>query len=807
MRRLIFALLLALPLCAADGDITAVRVIGNTCAATFSCDGFVAEIDIEGLSTGGTYTLGLGTQNNPSSAKILFTATSPSFSPTDGSATTIQRPVWGTLRLRKPFPDNATADETAGAGFVTVRVVLSEYIYSGDTATVVIGSGVYTQGGTPNASYSGAVTNNSTAVYQKPPANWLNPNQLIVDGAFTLYVVGGSGDAFSGRSLAAVKFTVSDGTTTQSQVIAEPSKVTSLSFPDGITVPLANPVSAWVATFNASGFTQGATLTANFIGYPWVGTNVIDTSDGVHTQPTPNYAPLAYLNDKNHVYGRGAARVAPAGSCDNGTALVVSLYTYNPASPPAAYCDQYLAINAIRTYHNGLGAPATARANSGGGVVYHDAGNYTFLNGAITGGSGTFVGRLMFRPSSGVTRDQVVWDHKTAGTAASGVWVDNITLTSDGTGNVFTTMVYFAASNMVWSPTNTNSLYANTISSLYGNTITRINALPSATTGNYSVSPIAGNAFSVNGVFGYPHVFVGNTSSVSTELRISPLGLTIPLAKGPIIASNYLVSAQIKVADTTGDVAAAGFFGVLIENNALETIQNAVPYIKVAGSTSTADNVYNVILRGNTIVGYLTEWGYNASTQPLRVRKYFKMQGNLQSRVTTMTDVTTEGGPADGARTGSWSATWGVGAYGNYNIDAGAAYCPEFLGIYSTYGNVAAGFVADASFQGTKAGNGDYHLVASSPARNMIPTGKRGVLYDLDGIARRNDGTGAAGAYEYRLGSVRHRVIQSLLRDWTGGGALTLNGTSVLFSRAKADGPIQWEATTDGKTIERGEIQ
>ena len=64
---------------AATGDITAVRI---------NSSGWFAEIDIEGLDTGGTYAMGWGTNNDPTACKVVLTATSPSWSDT-GTSTTI----------------------------------------------------------------------------------------------------------------------------------------------------------------------------------------------------------------------------------------------------------------------------------------------------------------------------------------------------------------------------------------------------------------------------------------------------------------------------------------------------------------------------------------------------------------------------------------------------------------------------------------------------------------------------------------------------------------------------------------------
>src|SRR3989344_8337761 len=119
---------------AATGDISAVRIAGDT-----NHNGWTAEIDIEGLATGGTYAFGMGANNDPSSAKIVFTVTSPGYD-TSGNSTTIARTVYGTQWVRKASPDDATADEASAGGTLTVKVSLSDFIYADETATVTIAS-------------------------------------------------------------------------------------------------------------------------------------------------------------------------------------------------------------------------------------------------------------------------------------------------------------------------------------------------------------------------------------------------------------------------------------------------------------------------------------------------------------------------------------------------------------------------------------------------------------------------------------------------------------------------------------------
>lgn len=129
----------------ATGDITAVRI---------NSAGWYAEIDIEGLDTGGAYAMGWGANNDPSTCKVVLTVTSPSWSDT-GASTTIERTVYGTIPKRLPYPDHATKDETDNSTYVTVRVALSEWIYDTDTVEADVSSGTIVRHKADGDVYSG----------------------------------------------------------------------------------------------------------------------------------------------------------------------------------------------------------------------------------------------------------------------------------------------------------------------------------------------------------------------------------------------------------------------------------------------------------------------------------------------------------------------------------------------------------------------------------------------------------------------------------------------------------------------------
>jgi len=347
MKKLLM-LLMAAPLMAATGDITAIRVIGSTtgvsgtalsaCLSASACTGWVAEIDVSGLSTGGTYALGIGANNSPAAAKIACTVTSSGYNAA-GSLGTMTRTVYGTHQLRKIYDAGHTApypnDETVVSSTLTLRVALSDALYSGDTASCDVGAGIYTQGGTPtNAATGVTVTNNSTLTYSQARviANWSWPGWTRITGnSLTVRAVGFHRHGKNGKPLAAMKFTATDGTHTATATVTDMTIDANMSSD-------AVKVQEYVGTLDLTGFTQGALVTVNFAAYPWVGdsTSVMDTSDGTNTMPTPFYAPQYYIFDAAGTFGTAAAVVDGTSGVD-ATCVAVSEATFdaNPNSNSA----------------------------------------------------------------------------------------------------------------------------------------------------------------------------------------------------------------------------------------------------------------------------------------------------------------------------------------------------------------------------------------------------------------------------------------------------------------------------------------
>jgi len=100
---------------------------------------------------------------------------------------------------------------------------------------------------------------------------------------------------------------------------------------------------------------------------------------------------------------------------------------------------------------------------------------------------------------------------------------------------------------------------------------------------------------------------------------------------------------------------------------------------------------------------------------------------------------------------------WDVALDGDSNGTPGASVPAEgaWLGEYwanptmTFVGRANVTFTNDLSTYGGNTGGGTYSLTgASNAAYATVPAGFSAFKFDIAGVARKNDGTGAAGAYE-----------------------------------------------------------
>jgi hypothetical protein len=742
-RWLLIFLVLSVAAFGANGDIAAVRIVKDTCAAGISCNGWAAEIDVTGLGTGGTYALGLGANNSPSTAKVVFTVTSPGYDAT-GALGTVTRTVYGTFRLRKPYPNDSSADETAGPPVVT-RVGLSDYIYSADTVTVSIAAGYYTQGGTPsNAVTNLAVTNNSTTTYAdtKPIGRWVRPVQYDrITGNFILEAVVFNRFAKNGKPLAAVKFTVSD---THSHSVTSTVTAMTVSSQTGDQ----NPVLVYAATIDVSTLTQGDVLTCNFKAYPWAGdaTAVLDSNSGV-TQPDARLSDLLLLNDKSGTYGGGVAVVDAVNGHASAAATWVSA---NQAAAEASYvssvtnsyADVSYAAAAIKAWNNAN----LARNNASGGIVLvtGTAGDTNGIgNGSEVCAAETW---LTITHLSTVLRSAAGFDHSTnASVFCQRLRFLDLTFTGAAT--------YIVGSGTVWLDSNyfnvsgaSGNLYSVTAPYATRNTVIE---MPNGQFGKQNGphwALVRGNLATVSGFYGDAYAFVGNAG---VQPLIQAPGNT-PQNDNAIIAFNshynftngFWVEASVPFAS-----------GMAIVQTVVEELSGASGFAGFS-SISPDTGFNNIIIWDNTTVGgrdnlFYNDYAAGAATPITNV----SFRGNSFDSYSIKCDALALNGTA----TGCLAQSFAVGFASNWiYVDT---FLPDFIGTDSIFnaGSLTASYVNCAAYGSnawgasgcSNSGSGNYHLTASASARSLVASGTAVLPYDLAGVARKNDGTGAAGAFEF----------------------------------------------------------
>lgn len=731
-------------------------VAGDPIAFVVRSDGWSADLTFKGMVDGGAYDFGLGANNDPldGDPKVEVVVRSPAFTDS-GGATTIDRTVYGTKQVRKPYPDQALNDEVESGDDVSTRIALNEYVYSGDTiVSVTIISGLYNDGLLASRSRSIAGTNNSTAAHQKVVGNWSWPGWQRLTASSKLRAVVFHRHGQQGRPVRAVKFTVTDGTTTVTEIITAPTYDSSV----GDAVPVVEYVTTTDLT---AGLTQGAVLTANFVAYPWVGDagSALDTADGVNsnaTTPTPLYAPQLHVCDKTGGYASSLAVVDPAAGND-ATGAVSTVLATAEATP---YLTMAAAFNALRTYNN----TNYSRNNCGGSVMYLRTGNNAFVNGSVTLGttpdtyltitrhpsdprSGVFITNQVTGKSLGLRLkiyDVTISATNAAGTFSPGgnsaLWIDSCALTSTSGIPVY--------QNRVWSitrcaVTGMAQWFAPNSTEDWRPALIRGNAL-SFTTGTCNIRTycLIGN------------LKTGNTTAGSFNLQRTSASSTAPKCDNGVVAFNKFLGLNNNLNTTVGWVTDMTItHGQAIVQNVFENFKStSTPLVQVAadGAASSTDPNNNIIIWNNTFMGQRQNLAYNDNGSEAPVRLYWSVKNNIHYDDNIKTDTFTT---ANAARVNNWSQLYGVGWSGNVLGKNGTAFTHEFAGLKSTTSNWSAGgpsayfkFTAYAAYTGTGgdgAGGGDYTLAASAPALDMqadlvIPN-------DIAGNARAS--TDAAGAY------------------------------------------------------------
>lgn len=734
------------------GDITAARVINRA-----NMNGGILELDIKGLASGGTYALAPLT-----TPKVTLTVTSPGYD-SAGAATTVTRTVWGTVALRKPYPNETANDETVSGSDVTVRLALSELIYADDTVTLTCLSGLYTAGGTPsNAKSSFAVTNQSTKAAPLVIARWLTVPFQKAGSSFDVELCVVHQFGRSNKMVNAVKFIATGRTSAATSNVTVTSMAAS-----NVATRAGYKVPVFRGTVDLSGMTQGELVDIKAICYPFIGAS-FDTATYGEAWPSPNLTQYCtVLCDKAGNYSSAIAYVSTTGN--DGTGVVSSNAATAAASPFATLKG---AGDAIKTWNNANGNPT--HNDCDGGEIRLMSGTHTGLGATwqTTHNNKCWL-KVTYDPSAGL-RVPVIQANSGQKLAPNMVWWNGLTINAITSNTTFVDGLDSSSIARFHWVDACDSTGINSGGPLWY----RLTLFAT----NYNASQIGDIAHSSASKQHYP-LHAGCTYDGRVEYY-GMFGCYWSGATHPLDVSNLATAAVTPVGEMfvgnvckptgsgaylPGGMRDIGARGYAIVQNVFERYTSVNVTVRFSGDGLT-NTVDNAVLAYNTSVGGRWNMLYNDSGTAEHI-KYGVALYNLTYEFNNKRDTFPH--PTDGKngnRVGNWSVSHHCGFKGNVvmkntsNGDSTAnadSWFGEFFNLDETNlslsnatqaaDGTAVGFVDYKAIttNGTAGtGGGNYNLTSSSTAKSRVRSGMSMLPIDIAGNARLNNGVGACGAYE-----------------------------------------------------------
>lgn len=761
MRNIILSVLLWL------GCARAFGAAGDITGAWITTNGWSLRIRVSGVATNGLIDTGLGTNRTELHlAKAVVNLTSQALT-TNLQVTTIPVTLYGQEPMRYPYPGDALVDTVADGTDAIIHVALHDYVYSGDSNLVLtVGSGLYTAtnaGPTVVSSAAGsvAVTNLSVMPYPAPPANWTTLKRLLLtNDVYTLKMFGidrhagadGLPGANMGQPLKAVVFTLSDGSTTLTNIQTQAGRDFGEAYDQAV-------VCEYMARFTNSLLSQGAVLSGNFWAIPFRGTNATWTGDGVNGESSTRYTTIRFVNDPNfranitNSYGITIARVSTNGNNSTGVAQRYRDYIVSPTTN--FFADHNAAARAIVASNNTAGFLASTRNDLGGGIIYTMEGHY-----ALTGSGTTVTGNmpdtyLTITRDPSAARENVVFD----GTSGTVQFRKRTQFCDVSLMKTNTSYQFSAEDSLVW-----RRCYLDQGTSNYGSSCTNIDIVECTITNFPPITPVGGPQT--------VRLFRGN---IMLRWRGNVTGTTV-IGNLALYTNGPSQNQQILYLDRTGTledctngvmVAFNRFYGVNQSLNhgidALANADNVVTGFCLVQNIveATGDGVSCVLNLGNSthgsfrnIVEVNNDWlgkyigHYNDQTNTV----YYELgarRGNVVLNDNFKTDTFTV---ANGARTNNWSEYMGVGMSDNLfaeidNVGATASFLHKSPGLRSvqfpspTTNAIMKFFAGNYYYLGAPARTdtpGDYRFHSTSFAQHLS-NGRRGLWvlpYDIFGMVR-----------------------------------------------------------------------
>ena len=816
----------------ATGDIIAFQISGAGAlpnGGNIDGNGVIARIRLEGLAgnIGGSYDL----------SKLTGSGASPGWNRARTYSTTnITREVALTDKIiRRPFPNEALRIEQAVGSDLDIYAYLTEEWFVGDTlSSVSIAAGFYT--GSISSTLTGAgLTNSSSRAYRMPQISWvgLEPWRRMTGSGLTVEAIIDHHNARDGQPVAAVDFYVSRSGTTST------ASTSTMVLSDEITTPYRPGV--FRATVPVGALTQGEGDLGATI-YPWVGTATWDTNSAdFETFPcvgTPKLYPVNIDTDGSYALA-GAYISHTAVLIGTPTiGLLSALGPYVPGTTPAYASVQTLA-NAARAYNKNTAKRARVHDDMAGvwavipsgyksplqagihsptnyppglgyfgitrevGSAISDTGLTTNAQAPTT--SRTLPSRTMldgigiFPGAAGLTHTVVdgtsLGASTTQQTKAAAIYL--VVRDCAGTGNGDNANAVFSRSGYRWLHRNSFTSFGDDVIINNASLFAGLVQLHGCTIDNSANSKRA----DCNGA-----------SVIGCHLPRCTL-VSLPVGASPEIKGRMVHNVRIDSDDsgtagvtvTAGHTRAIGVRGESWVNVLLRKVRTGAtagvlgvgesPTFQLSSDYATGPvdqpAVANVNRAYLSLAGARANGPYNEAAST-RVLKEVRDIGIAASQLNTKADTFAGAGGASGNRTGTFAYRFGNARFGIVSGDSSANNesgtsptawngdaMPPLSQVNVGYGNL---WVNDTSLAvgNSLAAAGDYAPRAALFDR--IPAGRAVTGFDLLGNARRNDGSGAAGAIE-RADSL---VAPASVRSAQFAGSPGLSGSALLMPAGAA---------------------
>lgn len=776
---------------------------GTPTALTVLSNGWQAQVTLATTTCGGS--LASYSLTPDATPKVSLTVTSPGYN-TSGTLGTINRTVIGTVPLRQPYNNGTLPTETQSGANCVVTTTLSDFVNPSDTATASLLSGAYTG----SLSASGlSVTNSSTSAYQPPVCNWVTPPYQVISSSanFTVEAVCFDARPLNQSQIASIKFSESDGTHTYTCLTSSMAELTDVD----ANGPKIYGYKCTFTSGTFTSLTAGV-VTRDAIAYPWVGNPLTFSAgqDGVSIPASTITSNLHAVNDVYDTTGKYApayAWVCFAGNTGctagaTGTCATIACVSASATDPGLAATANYPDVSTALTECQAWNASNRSHTDMADCLV-----NIRAVNGFNGWGTANIRTGLTAGPTwakveaaPGQSNTTVV-DTPQASPCDSNLacadipdkfWMENIGFTQADTA--------FAQHNGLFSGGDAaatisadqvcNKCAFTTTASGYPSVfqvslIRWVNSTFNTAT-NGAVPPYTSYGATV-----YADTFIGNSITSAAGGRapiwdhlllgnyMQGMEITYPTSAtdcspttGPIVAFNKdMDSADPFEADFNPNTACfpnANFFSV---QNVYEAIGSSFTGFNFLGDSNETVFV-NGVQQYDSVYGNRENVCYNEGTGPSGVN------ASTAKSVQIMWSLfdTTAGSPyglnkksdyystGSASRIGNWPCRFGVGSPGNVlnegtdsiNAPSDAAWIGDYVGRTGSTTANNEGYAqtvtptTNNSTSGTATGNGNYKPTGSSgsAAYGRVYSGTAALPFDITGTARRNDGTGCAGAYE-----------------------------------------------------------